>query len=138
MIGDHVAQCAGLFVIAGATADTTGFRGSDLDVVDIVTIPDRFKHRVAEAKDENILHRIFAEIMIDAINLALLEYAGDGSVQLFCGFEIAPERLFNNDPAPMAILLREPGLAETRHDFREKGRRRGEVEKMISAGTFGG
>src|SRR5215203_7404356 len=138
MVGYHVAQCASLFVVSRATANTSGLRRCNLDVVDVVAVPDRFKHRVAEAKDEDVLDCVFAEVVIDAINLALFEYRGDSCVQLFCGFEIAPEGLFNNNPAPMLPFLRETGFAEAFHDYRKKRWRRREIEEMILAGALRG
>src|ERR1044071_5003546 len=133
MIGDHVAECSRLFVVTGATADSASLSGSYLDIFDVVAVPDRLEHRVDKAKDKNVLNRIFAEIMIDAINLTLFEYCGNGCVQLFCRFQIAPEGFFNHNPAPMLTFLRQSRFAEAAHDFRKERRRRREIEDMILA-----
>src|SRR5215204_3667104 len=135
MVGYHVAQRSRLFVVSSATADTSRLGGSNFDVVDVVAVPDWFKHRVAEAKNKNVLDRVFAEVVIDAINLTFFEDAGNSCVQFFGGFEIASERFFNNNPAPMLPFLREPGLAESLHDLRKKRGRCREIEEMILTGA---
>ena len=65
----HVAQRAGRFVEGCAALDAEGFRGGDLDVIDVVAIPDGLENSVAEAEGEDVLDGFFAEIMIDAVNL---------------------------------------------------------------------
>src|SRR5256714_1812244 len=71
MIGDHVAQRARGFVVCAALLDADLLSRSNLHVVDVATVPDGFKNSVAETKNQNVLHCLFAEIMTDAINLAL-------------------------------------------------------------------
>jgi NAD(P)-dependent dehydrogenase (short-subunit alcohol dehydrogenase family) len=52
MVGDHIAQGAGLFVERRAVFDTHSFGCGDLHVVDVVPVPNRFEQRVAEAEDK--------------------------------------------------------------------------------------
>ena len=47
-------------------------RVRNLNVIDIPAIPDRFENRVIEPEHHDVLHRFFAQIMIDAVDLALL------------------------------------------------------------------
>ncbi len=137
MICNHVAQSSGLFVVTRACANTTSFSRGDLDVVDIVAIPDRLEHRISETKDKYVLHRIFAEVVIDAINLTLFEHLGNGGVQSFRRFEISPERFFNDDPAPMIVFVCKICLAQAFHDRGSKRRRCREIEELIFAGACG-
>ena len=51
MIGDHVAEGAGGFVKAAAMFDADGFGGGDLDVVNVIAIPERLENGVGEAED---------------------------------------------------------------------------------------
>ena len=73
MIRDHVPQRAGRVVIAAAKLDAELFGHGDLHMIDIVAVPDRLKNAVAEAEYQNILDRFFAEVMVDAVDLAFLQ-----------------------------------------------------------------
>ena len=73
MIRNHIAQCAGSIVITAARFNAEPFGNRDLNVVNIVSIPNRFKNAVAEAKNQNVLNGFLAEIMVDAINLPFVE-----------------------------------------------------------------
>ncbi len=102
VVGHHVAQRAGLLVKRCAALDSEGFGGGDFDVLDVVAIPHRLKDGVGEAEDQDVLHRLFAEIMIDAIDVLLVEDLEDGFVEGAGRFEIAAEGLFQNDARPAA------------------------------------
>src|SRR5436190_20589494 len=103
MVGDHVAQCAGGIVIIRSLIDSLHLRGGDLYMVDVTPVPDRLEDSVAKAKDEDVLDRLFAEIMVDAINLPLAEHLLDFGIQAAGRFEIIAERLLDNHATPMAV-----------------------------------
>ena len=44
-------------------------------MIDEIVVPQRLEERVGEAENENVLHRVLAEIMVDAIKLVLAELA---------------------------------------------------------------
>ena len=110
MIRNHVAQRPCLFVISGASSHPHCFRRSDLDIVDIVAVPDRLEHRVTETKHKNVLHGVFAEVMIDTINLVFLERARDHIVQRQGRIVIAAEWFFYDDTRPATVLFRQTCL----------------------------
>ena len=66
MILDHIADGAGFLVEFAAAADVEVLRHRDLHAADVVAIPDRLEKRVGEARIENVLHRLLAQVMIDA------------------------------------------------------------------------
>ena len=72
MVRHHVAQRAGGVIEAAAMADAELLVDGDLDVVDVVAIPDRLEHAVGEAQHQDVLHRLLAEIMIDPVDLVLV------------------------------------------------------------------
>ena len=82
MIRRHVAQGAGAFVISAALFDANFLRRGDLHAVDVAAIPQGLKDAVAEAKDHDVLHRLFAEVVIDAVNLVFVQDLLDLSVEL--------------------------------------------------------
>src|SRR5215470_8701643 len=133
MIGDHVAQRAGLFVITHAATDALRFRRSDLDVVHIIAVPDRLEHRVAEAEENDVLHSLLAEIMIYAIDLILAEDVREQVVQLARGFQVASERFFDHDARPAFFFGGELYYADPMDDYRRDRWRRGEIEQTVLA-----
>lgn len=74
---DHVAQGAGTVIISGSVFDADGFGRGDLHMVDVAPIPQRLKHGVGETEDEDVLHRLFAQVVIDAEDLVLREHGMD-------------------------------------------------------------
>ncbi len=52
-------------------ADAELFVDGDLDVVDMVAIPDRFEHAVGKAQHQDVLDGFLAEVMIDPVDLLL-------------------------------------------------------------------
>jgi len=72
VILDDVAQRAGFVIVAAARADADCLRDGDLDVIDVVAVPQRLKDRVGEPEHSDILDGLFAKIVIDAVNLVSL------------------------------------------------------------------
>ena len=75
VVGDHVTHRANIIEIAAASLDTHGFGIGDLHMIDEALVPDRLEDAVAEAEDQQVLHRLFAEVVIDAVNLILRKHA---------------------------------------------------------------
>ncbi len=78
---DHVAQCAGTFVVCGAALDTDGLRRRDLHVIDVPPVPDRLEHAVRETEDHQVLDGLLPEIVVDPEHLFLVEVTMDEAVQ---------------------------------------------------------
>src|SRR5499426_443149 len=133
MIGHHIAQRAGLFVVPPAASDALHFRRRDLDVVHIVAVPDRLEHRIAEAKENDVLHSLFSEVMIYAIDLILVEDVSDQVVQRARGFQVASERFFDHDARPPFFFGGELYYAESMDDKRRDRWRRGEIVQAVLA-----
>ena len=69
----HVAQCAGLVVVGDAIFEADGFGHRDLHVVDMGGVPQRLVERVGKAQRHQVLHRLLAEIVVDAEDLVFAE-----------------------------------------------------------------
>ena len=74
-------------------------RGRDLDVLDVVAVPDRLEDRVPEPQHQDVLDGLFAEVVIDSIDLRLVEVAADQIVELARRLEVAAERLLDDHAA---------------------------------------
>src|SRR5580693_4329812 len=101
----------------------------------MVAIPDRLEQAVGEAQHQNVLHRLLAQIMVDAKNLILAEDPEQLAIELPRRSEIGTERLFDDDAPPGAVIFtRQPRLAEMAADRRETGRRRRQIEQAVAVG----
>ena len=83
MVRHHVAQRAGLLVELAAMLDADGLRHRDLDVVDLLSVPQRLEQAVGEAQRHNVLDRFLAEEMVDPIDLMLLQRFQDLGIERF-------------------------------------------------------
>ena len=110
---NHVANRAGSIVKRSAVFHANVFGSGDLNVIDVLVVPDRLKDRVCKTKSKNPLHDLFAEVVIDSINRVFFKGAAKRAVQT-CGTRgIVTEWFFNDDPLPTRLLAVEaaPALA---------------------------
>src|ERR1700727_2372962 len=91
MVRHHIAQGAGFFVERRAVLDSNRFSRGDLHIVDVVSVPHRFEQRVAEAEDEDVLHCLFAEIVVNTVDRFLVEYSMHDVIQGVCRSPVAPQ-----------------------------------------------
>ena len=123
VILDDVPDHAHLFVQFAAPVDAEALRHRDLNVLDVMPVPDRLEERVGEAEIENVLHRLLAEIVIDAEDRILWKDLVQRLVQRARGREIPAERFLDDDARP----VRASRFPELAHDDREHARRDREV-----------
>ena len=110
MVLNHVAKRTGLFVIRSACAHADVFGSRDLDAVDVLAVPQRLEDPVCKAKDQEVLHGFFSEVMVDAIYMFFLELLGHNSVQCDRRIQVLAERLFYDDTGPPRATLRATDL----------------------------
>jgi hypothetical protein len=128
---EHVAQDAGLLVVAGPVADADRFAHRDLDVVHVALVPERLEDPVRETEDEDVLNRLLREVVVDPVDLLFVEDAPQGPVQRPGGLEVVAERLFDDDPRPAVLGPGEPLVPQEFDDLRVGVRRRRQVEDPI-------
>ena len=73
VIRHHVSQRARRVVVAASLFDAHSFRDRNLDVVDVTPVPDGLEDPIGETERQDVLDSLFAQIMIDAINLLFVE-----------------------------------------------------------------
>jgi hypothetical protein len=134
MVRHHVAQRAGRVVKAPTAPDTESLRDGDLHVIDVIAIPDRFEQSVGETQNQDVLHRLLAEIMIDAKDLALVEDATQIVIELLRGLQIGPERLLDDDAPPSVVGAREARLPELAGDWPKCRWRRRQIVETVAHG----
>ena len=136
MVLHHVAQSAGLLVERAAALDAESFSHGDLHVVDVIAFPDGLKDAVGEAEDEQILHRLLAQVVVDAEDLALLEDGVDLAVELARGIEIVAEGLLDDHGRAAFFRLRHALRAQVFDDAGKELGRGGEIEEPVGADSF--
>src|SRR5438552_3317589 len=104
MIGHHVAQRSCHVKISAAFFHSYGFSHGDLNMINKAMVPDRLKDAVAEAKNQNVLYRFLAQVMINAENLVLSQHFLDLVVKLLGRFQIVSKRFSENQPAPALVF----------------------------------
>ena len=137
----HVAQCPGRLVVSGPRPDAERLGRGDLDVLHVIPIPERLEDAVRKAHHEHILHRLLAQVMVDAIDLIFAEVAQQFAVEIGRAGRIVAER-FLDDHAPEAALgrcaTREPDRVQVRRHGRVHEGRHGEVvEVIVAVGRLG-
>src|SRR5215831_16677364 len=94
---------------------------------DVVAIPERFQERIGEAKDEQVVHRPLAQVMVDAEDRLLVEGAEQRAVERLRRKAIMTERFFNDD----ASAVRAASFAQLFHNRLEQPRRDGEIVRRL-------
>ena len=81
MVLHHVAQCAGLFVVAASMLDSDFLRHRNSDMVHVAAIPERLEQQVGETKGQNVLHGLLAQVVINAEYLRFAKAARQRAIQ---------------------------------------------------------
>ena len=131
MVLHHVAQRAGLLVERPAPFHTQRLRCRDLHVIDVIAIPDRLEDPVGEPEHQNVLHRLFAQVVIDAEDLVLVEHRVHLVIQVARRIEIVPKRLLDHHAHAPLLRLRHALRAQVLDNRRKVLRRRRQVEQPV-------
>ena len=101
----------------GPGPNAFGFRHGDLHMINIVVIPDGFEARIGKAEDQHVLDRLFAQVVIDAVELLFTDLLEQLAIQRPRGRGIMPKRLFDNDSTPATLALEQRRRAELGDHF---------------------
>ena len=106
---DDVPGGADAVVVPGPAADADVLGLGDLDVVDVVVVPDRFVQLVGEPQRQQVLHRLLAQVVVDPEHALRREHVVDQRVQLDGRLQVVPERLLDDHPPPfLGVRLAQP------------------------------
>jgi len=105
-------------------------------VVDVLGVPNGLEQLVGKAQSEEVLHRLFAEVVVDAEHRVRREDLAHHGVKFIRGLEVVPKGLLDDDAAPRALFgVGEAGIAELPHHLRERRGRNRQVERVIAVGA---
>ena len=99
MVLHHVAQRADAIIEINTATNAELLGNRDLHMINSATPPQWFKKRVCEAQCEQVLDGLFAQVVIDAIDLVLSETSTDLVVYFGRRRKISPQRFLENDAA---------------------------------------
>src|SRR6202043_1860738 len=103
VVRDHVAQSAGRVIELAAPLDIEGLGNGDLNVVDVISIPQRLEYAVRESKHHDVLNGLLSEIVVDAIDLALGQHAKYLAIERLRRGQIGAEPLLDDDAPPAPV-----------------------------------
>src|SRR5258708_8676022 len=104
-------------------------------MINITSIPDRFKDAVCQAKDQDILYRFFTELVIDTLNLFFFKDSSTLAVELTSRCEIVSKGLFDDDARPTLATSVQTRGTKTLNNLWILARGRRKVEDAIAAFT---
>src|SRR5262245_22527072 len=129
MILNDVADDTGFLVELSPSVDAETLRHRDLHVLHVATVPDRLEKRVGKPEVEDVLHRLFSEVVIDTEDRLLREELVEDVVQLLRRGQIPPEGLLD-DHAGVGDAVR---LSQLSDDLAEQARRNRKVMRRTVA-----
>ena len=103
-------------------------------MIDVAPVPERLEDAVSPAKGQDVLHRLLAEIVVDAVDLGFgkdfLQFVAEGAGAV----QIVSEWFFDNQ-APPAISVRQAGGAEALRGRCILAGLSREIEQHVAAGA---
>ncbi len=140
MVLDDVSRYPDLLVEVDAPLDPDVLGHGDLHMIDVLARPEGLEDGVAEAEDEEVLDRLFPEVVIDPVDLALVEEREQLAVERLGRAEVDAEGLLH-DHALVGRVLRvrgrddEPALLQAADDLGDLVRPDRQVKEPVAAGA---
>ncbi len=122
-----VADGAGLLVHGAASLHAEVLGHGDLHAADEVAVPERLQKGVGEAEVEEVLHRLLAEVVVDAENGLLVEDRQERGIERDRRGEVAPERLLDDHAGAFGAA----GAAELSGHDRKHARGDGQIVQRM-------
>ena len=108
MVLHHVAQRAGGVIIPGPPSTPKALRHGNLHMVDMRGVPERLEQAVGETQRHEVLHRLFAEVMVDPVHPVFRKHLADRVIHRPRGIEAFADRLFHHDARIRACETKPP------------------------------
>jgi hypothetical protein len=95
MVLHNISDDTKLVKVTTTALGTERLLEGDLDVVDVVSVPGGAKELVTKPQDQNVLHHLLAQVMVDTENLLFLPVGLQRLLQLARTTQILAERLLD-------------------------------------------
>ena len=129
----HVPASPGFLVVPGAGANALLLGHRELNVINVLRVPERLEHRIGEAQDQQVLHGLLSEVVIDPEDLRFLERTRQDFVDRPGAREVPAHRLLHDDAGDrsLARLGYEPGRLELVDAGGDQARRDRQIEHAV-------
>ena len=134
VILDHVPKTSRCVVEGTTPIDPEGLGHGDLDIANVVAVPDRLEEGIGEAGVEDVLRRFLTEVVIDPEDLTLFKDVVKRPVQSLGRGLVVTEWLFHDNAGS---LIDTPGGLESLGDRSEKNGRDGQIMDRTLGATQG-
>ncbi|CAB4824448.1 unannotated protein [freshwater metagenome] len=84
MVLENVSNCSHRVVKGSPIRHTEGLGHGDLNRCDVVAVPNGFKDRVGEPRVHDVLNGVFAQVVVDPINILFVKVAMQQFIQIIC------------------------------------------------------
>ena len=110
MVLYHIAQLTDAIVVSPSPFNADLFSNRDLHVVNATLIPLGIDKPVSKPQHQQVLHRLLTQVMVNPVNVALVEKASQGLIDLAGGGQAFANGFFKNDSAGtrQALIIVQP------------------------------
>jgi hypothetical protein len=105
VLQDVADRARGVVVAAAAGFHADRLGDGDLHQLDVFLVPQRLEEGVAEAEHQQVLHRLLAEVVVDAVELVLAQQAEQRIIEGTRARQIGAEGLLHHHPARQMVML---------------------------------
>ncbi|MCY1180134.1 hypothetical protein D9M73_205630 [compost metagenome] len=107
-------------------------------MVDVVIVPERFEQTVGEPADQNVLDGLFAQIVIDPVDLLFRHHLEQAGIQGLSRLQVGAEGFFDHHPSEgLGGFFQQAGGTESTRHLAEETRRGGQIEHRIAGTAVG-
>ena len=133
MVLDDITGGSDAVVITSPTSDANILCHGDLDVRNVMVIPNRLEDLVGEPERHDVLDGLFAQVVVNAEYRFWAEGAADDLVEIAGTFQIVSEGFLNDDSAPVRGVVAGHAMTfELAYDRFKRPRRDRQVEGVIT------
>ena len=134
MVLHHVAHGAVFVIIGPAFANALRLRDGNLHVVDGEIVPQGFEQTVGEPQGDQVLHRLLAEIVIDAEYSIFVERGSDRVIDDTRTRQVFADGLFHRHPR---MIARQSGSQQALANGAIEARRHRQIVERTLDPEFG-
>jgi len=125
-----------MIVVAATIQHGDAFCHRYLHAVDVVAVPHRLENRVGEPENQQILDHLFAQVMVDPVDLALVENLRHSVIQLTVVSRSVPNGVSITTLRQPPLLSASPDRKKILHCGNEIVRRNGELVQPVRVLAF--
>ena len=128
---EHIPQDAGLVVIVGPVGNVNRLGNRYLHVVNIISVPNRFENGIGKAEHQQILDRLFTQVVVDAEHLVFPKNRVSHVVQVPGRGQVNAKGFLHDHPPPAPGVIGHTGLPQAGYSRSVQGRSERQVIEAV-------